>query len=109
MNHTTKYADSDIGCIANALDTLGDKWTALIIKELVSGAKCFSELELNLLGISPRTLSARLDKLLDNKVIVRELYCNHPPRHKYALTKKGSELEKILRTMAHWGAKYGTN
>lgn len=93
----------------SALATLGDKWTGLIIKELVPGAKCYSELELALHGISPRTLSARLEKLSDSQVINKELYCEHPPRHKYALTKKGAELEKILSAMAEWGAKYSDN
>lgn len=106
MNKLTNVTKTDTGCISNALSTLGDKWTGLIIKELVNGSKCYSELEFALKGISPRTLSARIDKLLDNKVIDKELYCDHPPRYKYALTKKGSELEKILSAMAEWGSKY---
>lgn len=106
MDRISKTKSTDAGCISSALATLGDKWTGLIIKELVPGAKCYSELELALTGISPRTLSARIDKLLDNKVIDKELYCDHPPRHKYALTKKGAELEEILSAMAEWGSKY---
>lgn len=106
MNKLTSRTKTDIGCISSALATLGDKWTGLIIKELVYGPRCYSELESALRGISPRTLSARIDKLLDNKVIVKELYCDHPPRYKYSLTKKGSELEKILSAMAEWGSKY---
>jgi DNA-binding HxlR family transcriptional regulator len=105
----SKVIKTDSGCIMSALATLGDKWTALIIKELVPGSKCYSELEVALSGISPRTLSARLEKLLESEVIDKELYCNHPPRHKYALTKKGAELEKILSAMASWGAKYSNN
>jgi DNA-binding HxlR family transcriptional regulator len=89
-----------------ALSIVGDKWTALIIKELVSSPKCYSEIEHALNGISPRTLSARLDKLIDKKVIDKVLYCEHPPRHKYVLTDKGSELEKILKAMIAWGDKY---
>lgn len=99
--------ESKPGCIASALAIIGDKWTALIIRELVTGPKCYSELELTLANISPRTLSARLEKLLINKVITKNLYCQHPPRHNYALTDKGEELEKILHAMASWGDKYG--
>jgi DNA-binding HxlR family transcriptional regulator len=109
MNKITNVREPDAECISSALATLGDKWTGLIIKELVAGARCYSELELALSGISPRTLSARIDKLLDSKVINKELYCDHPPRHKYALTKKGAELEKILSAMAEWGSKYSNN
>jgi len=99
-------AASSSGCIIAALSIVGDKWTALIIKELVSGPKCYSEIDLALKGISPRTLSARLEKLVDKKVIDKLLYCEHPPRHKYVLTDKGSELEKILKAMIAWGDKY---
>lgn len=100
-------ASSSSGCIASALSIIGDKWTALIIKELVDGPKCYSEIEKSLIGISPRTLSARLDKLLDNRVVEKILYCEHPPRHNYLLSEKGKELEKILKTMVIWGDKYG--
>lgn len=100
------YANTSSGCMIAALSIIGDKWTPLIIKELVSGPKCYSEIEHALKGISPRTLSARLDKLITRKVLDKVLYCEHPPRHKYALTEKGSELEKILKAMVTWSDKY---
>lgn len=94
------------GCITSALNILGDKWTGLIVQQLVPGPKCYSEIEAGLPGISPRTLSARIDKLLASEVVSKQLYCSHPPRYRYILTKKGDELEKILKAMITWGDKY---
>lgn len=94
------------GCIQAALNILGDKWSPLILGALVEGNKTFGELEEMLQGISPRTLSSRLDKLEASKIIQREQYCARPPRYRYCLTKKGNDLRSILVQMGDWGAKY---
>ena len=88
------------------LCVLGDKWTALLLGQLVSGQKTFGELEKLLNGISPRTLSARLEKLQDNDIIRKNQYNDHPPRYKYELTTKGTELQQVLEGMVKWGEKY---
>jgi len=94
------------GCIQKALAILGDKWSPLLLGQLVVGAKTFGELELMLTGISPRTLSQRLTKLEDEGVVAKNLYNNHPPRYKYSLTEKGADLVNILKAMSKWGEKY---
>lgn len=94
------------GCIQSALAILGDKWTGLIIRDLSECPARFSSLETSLAGISPRTLSQRLNKLEDEKIINKRLYCQHPPRHTYQLTKKGQELQAILVAMATWGTRH---
>ena len=94
------------GCMQAALSILGDKWTALLLGQLVSGQKTFGELELMLTGISPRTLSARLTKLEHEGIIKKNQYNAHPPRFKYDLTAKGKGLQEILQSMANWGEKY---
>lgn len=96
------------GCIQTALCILGDKWTALLVRELTECPKTFSELETLLVGISPRTLSQRLDKLELESIVAKNMYCPHPPRYKYSLTKKGSELKVVLEKMADWGEKYSS-
>jgi DNA-binding HxlR family transcriptional regulator len=97
------------GCIKTALTIFGDKWTPLLVRDLYAKPCTFSELEENLSGISPRTLSQRLSKLEENGIIVKTMYCERPPRHNYSLTKKGEELHTILQAMADWGAKYYVN
>ncbi len=103
---STEPLENRPGCIAAALGILGDKWSPLLLSQLVGGSKKFSDLETSLIGISPRTLSARLDKLIVESVVEKQLYCKHPPRYKYQLTKKGSDLVNILQAMSQWGDKY---
>ena len=94
------------GCVAAALLILGNKWTALIVKELSEGCARFSELEAALKGISPRTLSQRLDEMQSCGLITKESFAEVPPRVEYKLTKKGRDLLPILHSMAEWGDKY---
>jgi len=94
------------GCIQAALNILGDKWSPLLLGQLISGAKTFGELEVALGGISPRTLSARLEKMADHDIVNKTMYCKHPPRYRYELTDKGRELQNILKAMGDWGDKY---
>lgn len=102
----TKKIEKQPGCIQHTLEIMGDKWTALILRDLSAGPTKFSELEISLEGISPRTLSQRLEKLESEKVITKRLYCEHPPRSIYELTQKGKELQEVLIKMADWGAKH---
>lgn len=94
------------GCLKTTLDIMGDQWTGLILGELSNGNNTFSALEASLPDISPRTLSQRLDKLETKEIVVKQQYCEKPPRYKYVPTKKGSELQEVLAKMAEWGAKY---
>lgn len=96
------------GCMQSTLLIIGDKWSPLLLGQLVAGQKTFSELEAVLTGISPRTLSGRLDKLIDEDIVHKNQYNARPPRYKYELTDKGRELQDVLTKMADWGEKYGS-
>jgi DNA-binding HxlR family transcriptional regulator len=96
----------DTNCLQNTVNILGDKWTPLILQELSVNPCTFSELEAKLNKISPRTLSQRLEKLCQEKIISKTIYCERPPRNQYSLTPKGVELIEVLSSMAKWGAKY---
>lgn len=93
-------------CIVHALSVLGDKWTPLLVKELTVCPKTFGDLETALMGISPRTLSQRLNKLVADGIVTKILYCEHPPRYNYSLTQKGADLQNIIIDMANWSHKY---
>ncbi len=95
-----------IGCIAAATKVLGNKWTSLLLRDLASGPKRFTELEKSVDGINPRTLSQRLDDLEMHGIVSKTCYKQAPPRIEYTLTQKGIELIPILRSMAEWGAKH---
>ena len=95
-----------IGCIASAMQIIGNKWTALILRDLTTGSKRFGELEKSVTGINPRTLSQRLDDLEQHGIITRQSYVEMPPRCEYTLTEKGRDLIPVLKQMATWGTKY---
>jgi DNA-binding HxlR family transcriptional regulator len=103
----TKPLEPRVGCIASAMEIIGNKWTALILRDLFSGPKRFCELETSVGKINPRTLSQRLDNLEAHGIIHKRSYAEVPPRTEYTLTKKGHDLLPILRQMATWGTKYG--
>jgi DNA-binding HxlR family transcriptional regulator len=93
-------------CIGNTLEVLGEKWTAIALQLMDESPKTFSQLEVELEGISPRTLSARLKKLIEEKIVTKNAYTKHPLRYKYSLTNKGQELHAVLIAMANWGNRY---
>jgi DNA-binding HxlR family transcriptional regulator len=98
--------ESRPGCVAQALEIIGNKWTALIVKELSDGCARFSSLQAALPGISPRTLSQRLDDMEQKKLITKRIFAEVPPRVEYTLTAKGKDLLPILKSMAAWGDKH---
>ena len=95
-----------IGCIASAMEIIGNKWTALILRDLFSGPKRFCELEKSVGNINPRTLSQRLDDLEEHGIITKKSFNEVPPRIDYTLTDKGRDLQPILEQMAAWGTRY---
>jgi DNA-binding HxlR family transcriptional regulator len=103
---TTTKIEPKVGCIAAAMQIIGTKWTALILRDLFSGPKRFCELERSVGSINPRTLSQRLDDLEEHGIISRESFNEVPPRTEYCLTDKGEDLLPILQQMSAWGDKY---
>jgi DNA-binding HxlR family transcriptional regulator len=95
-----------VGCIASAMDIIGNKWTALILRDLMAGPRRFCEFEKSVGNINPRTLSQRLDSLEQHGIITKQSFAEVPPRIEYALTAKGHALLPILQQMAAWGTKY---
>ena len=101
-----KPIEPKVGCIAGAIDIIGSKWTALILRDLFTGPKRFCELEKSVGKINPRTLSQRLDVLEEHGIITKKSFAEVPPRIEYTLTQKGEDLLPILKQMANWGTKY---
>jgi len=93
--------------VGRTLDIIGDRWTILILRDLIlDGPRRFHDLQNSLSRISPNTLSARLKTLEQHGIIERRFYADHPPRAEYVLTAKGSELRPVLRALRMWGEKY---
>ena len=102
----TQPLEPKVGCIASAMEIIGSKWTALILRDLMSGPRRFCEFEKSVGNINPRTLSQRLDDLEIHGIITKQNFAEAPPRVEYALTAKGHDLLPVLQQMAAWGTKY---
>ena len=87
--------------IARALDAVGERWALLIVRELLYGAKRFTDLHAGLAGASPNVVSQRL-RDLEEAGVVRRLTDGGP---KYALTDWGRDLTPILVQLGRWGAR----
>ena len=92
--------------IARALDVVGDRWTLLIVRELLLQGPCrFTDLKNNLPGIAPNLLSSRLKELEASGVITR---ADAPPPVAtvlYSLTEAGRALEPVVKTLGLWGLR----
>ncbi len=93
--------------VARTLDIVGERWSALILRDLFLQGPCrFQDLQTSLAGISPNTLSARLKRLEDADILERRMYAEHPPRAEYVLTDKGRELGPVLKALRAWGERH---
>ena len=81
---------------------LDGTWATLIVRELLTGPKRFTEPRTALPGISPKTLSSRLQRLVRTGLVTRTAYPEIPPRVEYRLTPAGERLRVVLATMAAW-------
>ena len=89
--------------VATTVDLIGSKWTPLIVHDLSEGPRRFMQLEHACPGISPRTLSERLDMLERESIVIRRSYPESPPRVEYELTDKGQALLPIIDAMRRFG------
>lgn len=90
--------------IGKALEIIGNKWTFLIIRDLlVEQTLRFSELLKSLEGISPKTLSLRLKELEEQGIVKRTIYAEVPPRVEYTITDKGKQLEPVFIELKRFG------
>lgn len=92
--------------VARTARVVSGKWTLLIIRDLVSGTKRFSELERSLEGISPKTLSERLSALEGQGIVRRQTYAEVPPKVEYSLTEKGAALVPLIAAMREYGTRW---
>lgn len=97
----------DLPCnIAQTLNLIGDRWTLLIIHEVLIGNATFNQMKLALKGVSSRLLSERLKYLESAGLIASELYSEHPPRYQYTATESGKALEHVFNSMVVWGRQH---
>lgn len=92
--------------VAKTLEVIGDRWTLLVVRDLLSGARRFQDLLVTLPGIAPNILSTRLKLMEEHGLIARRFYSDHPPRAEYVLTDRGRELGTVVGALAVWGGRH---
>ena len=91
---------------ARALDLVGDKWTLLIVRDLVGGPRRFVELQRTLPGISTEQLRSRLNRMVADGLLTRQRYREVPPRVDYELTERARDLLPVIGALARWGYQW---
>lgn len=92
--------------VSRTLDVLGDRWSLLVVRDLMRGKRRFAEFLESKEGIPTNTLTDRLKRLVRSGIVVRERYSDHPPRVEYVLTPKGEDLRPMIRAMVDWGVQH---
>ncbi|MGA8852480.1 MAG: helix-turn-helix domain-containing protein [Aeromicrobium sp.] len=90
--------------LARAAELLAQRWTLLILRDLLVGSRRYSDLAAGLPGISSNLLSTRLKELEHNGLIRREVHSGSNRSIVYALTQRGAELQPALDALSRWGA-----
>jgi len=91
--------------VAKATDIVGERWTVLIIRELLLGSTRFSELQRGMSRISPTLLSKRLKSLEEHGLVIRKRTTGYKS-YEYQLTACGRELEPLIEQLAVWGMRW---
>jgi DNA-binding HxlR family transcriptional regulator len=91
--------------VAHALDAVGERWSLLIVRDLLNGPKRYTDLAAGLPGIGTNILAARLRDLEQANVVRKRKLPPPAPATVYELTEYGAELEEVMHTLARWGAR----
>lgn len=91
--------------IAKALEVIGERWSLLIVRDVMNGRRRFDDLQKGL-GIARNVLSTRLQRLVEEDILERRPYQESPPRYEYFLTEKGLDLWPALVALLAWGDRH---
>jgi DNA-binding HxlR family transcriptional regulator len=105
MNTGKPFARSPCA-VANSLDILGDKWTLLVVRDLLHGKHTYGELADSPERIPTNILADRLERLEGAGIVTRAPYQERPVRYSYTLTPKGSALGDVLLAFVRWGKQH---
>jgi DNA-binding HxlR family transcriptional regulator len=105
MNTPKPFARSACA-VANSLDIVGDKWSLLVVRDLLHGKRTYGELALSPERIPTNILADRLERLKGAGIVSRTPYQQRPVRYAYTLTPKGSALGEVLLAFVRWGKQH---
>jgi DNA-binding HxlR family transcriptional regulator len=104
--YTAKPFTRSACAVANSLDLLGDKWSLLVVRDLLHGKRTYSELTNSPEGIPTNILADRLERLESAGIITSTPYQERPVRYAYTLTPKGVALGDVLLAFVRWGKQH---
>jgi DNA-binding HxlR family transcriptional regulator len=99
-------SEPPVSPLAAALDSVGDRWTLLLVEALLVGPRRFGDLQQEVPGIAPNVLAGRLRRLEADGLVLAQPYSERPRRFVYELAASGRELAGALRLLADWGARH---
>ncbi len=105
MNTAKAFARSACA-VANSLDILGDKWSLLVVRDLLHGKRTYGELALSPERIPTNILAERLERLSSAGIVTKTPYQQRPVRYAYTLTPKGRALGEVLLAFVRWGKQH---
>ncbi|WP_409293967.1 winged helix-turn-helix transcriptional regulator [Peribacillus sp. SCS-26] len=88
-----------------AISILSQRWTGLIIYQLLSGPQRFGTIEAAI-GVSGRVLSERLKELENEGIVKRDVYPETPVRIEYSLTEKGTSFAPLMKEIEKWSQQW---
>ncbi|HEX5352776.1 MAG TPA: helix-turn-helix domain-containing protein [Rhodanobacteraceae bacterium] len=92
--------------VANSLDIVGDKWSLLVVRDLLHGKRTYGELADSPERIPTNILADRLRRLEDAGIVSSTPYQERPVRYAYTLTSKGKDLGDVLLAFVRWGKRH---
>src|ERR1700730_1684078 len=97
--------DTQTCSVAGTLDRSGERWTLLIVRDAFMGARRFEDFQRRT-GVARNILSARLNLLVDEGILAKVPYQEHPVRYEYRLSDKGLDLWPVIVALVQWGDRY---
>jgi DNA-binding HxlR family transcriptional regulator len=109
VTRVTEVRWSEIGdqdcSVARALSVVGDRWTMLVLREAFMRTRRFEDFQART-GAARPVLAERLKTLVENGVLERRRYSEHPDRYEYRLTPKGRDLYPVVVSLLRWGDRW---
>src|SRR5215207_9479322 len=104
LNGVSRRTYDQYCAVARALDVVGERWTLLLVRELLTGPKRFKDLLEGLPGIGTNLLTNRLKRLEGEEIVQRATLPPPAGSNVYELTELGWSLEPVIVSLSRWGA-----
>lgn len=95
--------------VATTVGLIDSKWKLLILRDLLSDTKRYSDFQKSIPEISQKVLTQSLKSMVEDGIVIRTAYPEVPPRVEYSLSDLGNSLRPVIKVMEDWGKDYQAN